>query len=103
MPKAEAISRTASVCSEMSTGPSTTFVFADRVSRRVPASARKSCVASRAAPWDGRARETSGRIVVAVAMVFPVVADLLALIFLYWLPEEAAIVLPLEQQGRHDG
>jgi len=32
-------------------------------------------------------------------MVFPVVADLLALIFLYWLPEEAAIVLPLEQQG----
>src|SRR5437899_6052548 len=99
MPKADAISRTASVCSEMSTGPRTTLVLAEIVSSRVPASARKSCVASRAAPSLGKARETSGRIVVAVAMVFPVVADLLALIFLYWLPEEAAIVLPLEQQG----
>ena len=72
MPYAAAISRTAKVCIEMSTGPIMTFVLADKVSTSVPTIASRSCVARRAAPLSGKARETSGRIVVAIAMVFPI-------------------------------
>ena len=54
----------------MSTGPSTTLVLAESVSSSVPTIASKICVARRAAPFSGRARETSGRAVIAIAMVF---------------------------------
>src|SRR5215207_5381439 len=98
MPNAAAIRKTAKVCIEMSTGPSKTLVLADKVSTSVPTIASKSCVARRAAPFSGKARETSG--VVAIAMVF-LIADCRRsrpCVFLYWLPCYAAIGFAISQQ-----
>ena len=56
-----AISSTASVCSDMSTGPSTTLALAESASSRLPATTIAACTTKRAAPLCGIAREASGR------------------------------------------